>query len=53
MPKVIVRVTDIPGTVGGIASGIQASHYIAQWLDEAFNQAKASDFNPLKVVVDF
>ena len=53
MPKVIVRFADIPKSVGGIAFGIQARDYVARQLDEAFNQAKASEFNPLKVVVDF
>ena len=53
MPKVIVRFADIPKSVGGIAFGIQARDYVASQLDEAFDQAKASEFNPLKVVVDF
>ena len=53
MPKVIVRFADIPETVGGIAFGTQAKDYVAKQLDAAFDQTKASEFDPLKVVVDF
>ena len=53
MLKVIVHFADIPEQVGGIAFGIQARDYVARQLDDAFDQAKSSEFNPLKVVVDF
>lgn len=53
MPEIVVHLSEISQKIGGLPIGVAARDYFSNLLDDAFDQAKASEFDPLKVIIDF